>query len=70
MEYVLVKYPVGRKVLVDGKERGLTNVILRTNKGTHSFDLGEPVDYRPESVEVYVGGTTSIKPLEVVFEKI
>jgi len=70
MEFVLVRYPEDRMVLVDGEERGITSVILRTNRGTHRFDLGEPVEYQPESVEIYVGGTSSIKPREVIFEKV
>lgn len=69
MEYVLIRYPEARAVFVDGEKRGVTNIILRTNRGTHSFDLGEPFDYHPRSQEISVEGTSSINPLEVTFEK-
>jgi hypothetical protein len=70
MEFLLVTYPESRKVLVDGKESGLTNETLVLNKGTHKVSLAGDADYRPPSVVVRLSGTTSIKPREVRFEKI
>ena len=67
MEHVTVKYPHRRKVFIDGNESGFTNMTLRTNRGTHTFNLGEPRDYTPKWRRVKVRNTTPIRPLEVVF---
>lgn len=65
MEYVVVTYPKVRDVLIDGQVAGQTNDPnpLRVERGHHTFDLGDPEDYLPKSVEKNVRGTTSIKPL-------
>jgi hypothetical protein len=63
MEYVYVNYVTGRSVRVDGKESGMTNRTLLVEKGHHIFDLGEPGDYRPASVQRVVQNTTSLSPL-------
>jgi hypothetical protein len=65
MEYVVVSYPANRDVRIDGQIAGKTNKTLRVERGHHIFDLGEPRDYEPESVEKNVRGTTSIKPLHI-----
>lgn len=70
MEFVTVKFAKSRAVFIDGKEAGLTNMVLRTNEGTHRFDLGTSEDYQPRSRKVKITGTTSINPQEVIFEKV
>lgn len=70
MEFVTIKFVESRTVFIDGRVAGLTNVVLRTNEGTHSFDLGASGDYQPRSRKVMVTGTTSISPQEVHFEKV
>ncbi|MFA4911773.1 MAG: PEGA domain-containing protein [Desulfobacteria bacterium] len=63
MEYVTVKYPESKRVFIDGEEAGSTNTTLRLGRGTHTFSLGEPKNYKPDSITVQVTGTTSIKLL-------
>ena len=63
MEYVCVNYVKGRLVRVDGKDVGITNSTLRVETGHHIFDLGEPQNYLPASVEKLVQNTTIISPL-------
>lgn len=63
MEYVVVTYTVDRTVRVDGQEAGITNDTLMVEKGNHVFDLGDPQDYQPASVEKVVQGTTSVGPM-------
>ncbi|MBI4618997.1 MAG: PEGA domain-containing protein [Desulfobacterales bacterium] len=70
MEFVTVKYPESKKVFIDGEEAGFTNTTLRVGGGTHTFSLGEPKNYKPDSITLQVTGTTSVKPMEVTFEKI
>jgi hypothetical protein len=69
MEYVIVTYVTSRTVLIDDEEAGLTNDTLRTNKGTHTFALRGPKNYKPLSKTLTIRGTNSVSPKEVVFEK-
>lgn len=70
MEYVTVIFPDERTVLIDGEEAGLTGMTLIVEEGTHTFSLGEPWDYVPRAMTLTISGTTSVKPREVLFEKI
>ena len=65
MEYVVVTYPTARDVRIDGQIAGKTNETLRVERGHHSFDLGDPQDYQPLSVEMNVRDTTAIKPMHI-----
>jgi hypothetical protein len=65
MEYVVVNYPTVRKVRIDRQEAGLTNATLMVERGHHVFDLGDPPDYQPASVERLVHNTTSVGPLVI-----
>ena len=70
MEYVSVTYPHQRIVNIDGHDAGLTNRTLRVNRGTHTFNLGDPRDYRPKWRRVMVTDTTAESPMEVTFEEL
>ena len=70
MEYVSVTYPHERIVNIDGREAGLTNRTLRVNRGTYTFNLGDPRDYRPKWRRVKVTDTTPVSPMEVTFEEL
>lgn len=70
MEYVSVTYPDERIVNIDGEEAGITNRTLRVNRGTHTFNLGEPRDYRPKWRRVKVMDTEPTDPMEVIFEEL
>jgi hypothetical protein len=63
MEYVFINYVTGRMVRVDGKEWGITNSTLMVEKGHHIFDLGEPPDFRPASVQTVVQNTNIVSPV-------
>jgi hypothetical protein len=69
MEFVIVRYPTRRTVLVDGEEAGFTNKILRMEEGTHTFELDGAGDYMPISQTLEIKGTNSVHPKEVTFEK-
>jgi hypothetical protein len=70
MEFVTVRFPELRVVLIDGEEAGETNAVLRVNEGTHTIKLAPPKDYRPAWRRPQIAGTTSIEPMEVTFEKL
>jgi hypothetical protein len=65
MEYVVVSYPENRKVRIDDKVAGNTSDKLMVEAGHHVFDLGQPKDYKPLSVEKIVRNTTSVTPLRI-----
>ncbi len=65
MEFVVIEFPEDRTVRIDGQDAGVTNQTLMVEAGHHIFDLGEPVNYDPASVEIEVKDTTSITPLIV-----
>ena len=65
MEYVVVRYPKRRVVRMDGQDVGFTNETLMVEQGHHVFDLGEPLDYTPASLEKLVQDTVSEDPLIV-----
>lgn len=67
MEYVIVKYPEERDVLVDEQQVGKTNQTLEIETGHHTFSLGEPQDYTPSDQTVAVSGTNPIIPMEIEF---
>ena len=65
MEYVVVTYATERNVRVDSQVAGKTNDTLMVDRGHHVFDLGEPRDYQPPSVERDVQNTTAVSPLVI-----
>lgn len=66
MEYVVVSYHADRNVRIDGQMAGKVNDTLMVEMGHHIFDLGDPQDYEPPSVERNVQNTTSVSPLLIV----
>jgi hypothetical protein len=67
MAYVFVRYSKERDVYIDSQIAGKTQYTLMVEEGHHIFDLGEPADYLPESQEVLVQHTTSLRPQIVEF---
>lgn len=64
-EFVVVTYPTVRNVRVDGKISGVTNETIRVERGHHAFDLGDPLDYEPASIEKSVRNTTTVRPMHI-----
>jgi hypothetical protein len=66
MEYVVIKWSTSRKVRIDGQDAGFTNDTLKVEKGHHTFDLGDPRDYLPATIDLVVESTTSVGPLVII----
>lgn len=66
MEYVIVKFPESRGVLIDDKLSGQTNQTLMVEEGHHEFNL-EGDGYTPESQNELVQNTTAEYPITVEF---
>jgi hypothetical protein len=69
-QYVIVSFPDNRTVFVDGTACGPTNQVMIVQRGTHRFDLGEPADYAPPSIERLVIGTSQDNPMRLAFTKV
>ncbi len=65
MEFVVVSYPKERDVRIDRQVAGKTNATLMVERGHHIFDLGNPQDYEPPTVEKDVQNTTAVNPLVI-----
>jgi hypothetical protein len=66
-QYIRVNYPSTRTVYIDGTATGSTGVVLMLEAGTHTIDLGDPVDYSPTYMQVVLQGTTPADPTEFTF---
>ncbi|MGO9612920.1 MAG: hypothetical protein ACLPX5_07795 [Dissulfurispiraceae bacterium] len=71
MEYLLVRFVDTRHVKVDNVLQGLTNEVIELEEGTHYISLSSPPsDFKPLEVKKTLSGTSSLSPMEVIFEKI
>ncbi len=72
MEYVIVEFPDTRDVFVDDGDDpvGSTNQMLELDEGTHYFNLGQPLNYRPATDWAKVTGTIPANPMTILFTKL
>ncbi|MBI3784990.1 MAG: hypothetical protein HY270_16485 [Deltaproteobacteria bacterium] len=49
MEFVKVKYPRQRRVLLDGEDFEDTNTTFEVERGTHTFAIDEPTAEGPQT---------------------
>jgi len=65
MEYIIVKYPKHREVIIDGEPSGFTNMILMVQNGHHQIDLAGEADYSPVKLIVMVKNTDVDFPMKI-----
>ena len=68
IEWIVVDHARVRDVFVDGIRSGQTNQLIAVSQGTHRFDLGEPVNYKPRFRNIAVTGTTRLVPCVIPFQ--
>jgi hypothetical protein len=68
VEYLLVRYPATRQVLVDGAFQGWTNVVLPLEAGTYTVTLGPPPDFAPLEQRIRLEFTSILTPCRITFE--
>jgi hypothetical protein len=68
MGFLLVEYPIVRKVFIDGVQCGATNTPFQVSNGYHRVDLGTNQDYRPPGQTVEVGGEPYQAPATIAFQ--
>jgi hypothetical protein len=72
LEYVIVAFSEDREVFVDDGEDSVaaTNVMFELEEGTHYFNLGQPLNYRPATSWCKVTGTIPAEPMKIFFTKL
>ncbi len=70
MEYLLVKFELSRRVLIDGNPFGFTNTIIQIDAGTHTITLEPPPDFSPLTQTVLIANTSPLDPLTVTFHRL
>lgn len=68
MEFVIVRFPTERQVLINDQASGKTNETLMVQRGHQMFSLAGDKDFTPEEQEVVVKNTTAQDPLIVAFD--
>jgi hypothetical protein len=68
-QFVLISFFESRDVLSGGNPVGKTNTPLTINTGTHTFTLGQPLDYEPPLQKRKVANTSPASPLRLYFQK-
>jgi hypothetical protein len=71
VEFVIVRLDdLKRRVFIDNQRQGMTGARQGVPEGMHIFDLGDPVDYTPPSLEIEVTGTSAADPMVIDFTAI
>ena len=70
MEYLLVKFELSRRVLVNGNPFGFTNTVIQIEAGTHTVTLEPPPDFSPLAQTVRIANTSPLAPLTVTFHRL
>ncbi len=68
MEYLVVRFPELRHVIIDGTLQGETGELIELEAGTYKLSLAPPPNFRPDAIEIVLEGTSPLEPLEVIFD--
>ena len=67
MEYLIVRYPTDRRVVIDDEFNGRTNVLIQLPAGAHTVSLAPPRNFSPTSQDILLKDTSPLAPQEVTF---
>ena len=67
MEFMIVIFPVARRVRVDGAPQGWTNTVLQLETGEHEVTLEGPRNFSPLSQRVLLENTAALDPVVITF---
>ena len=68
-EYLVVKFPKPRKVLLNGAPKGNTNELLTLQGGKYTVSLEPNSDFTPTEQDIDLRNTSALNPLEVEFQE-
>ncbi len=69
MEFLVVRFPRSRRVVIDDEFNGRTDEVIELEAGTHMVSLGPPANFTPESRRIVLRNTSPLEPREVVFDE-
>ncbi|MEA1992725.1 MAG: hypothetical protein U9N58_11160 [Thermodesulfobacteriota bacterium] len=70
MEYLLVRSPEKRRVIINDIDTGQhTGEVIEMEGGHHDIRLSGPDDFMPETQSIILQDTTELEPMEVRFAK-
>ena len=67
MEYLIVRFPETRRVLIDGVDQGQTKQVIELEAGTYTVSLSPPDGVKPKKRTITLSNTSPIKPKEITF---
>ena len=70
MEFLIVRFPESRTVLVDRVPQGRTNIVLQLPAGIHDVTLGPPHDFSPLEQKVLLQNTAALDPCRIQFQRL
>ncbi len=68
MEYLVVRFPRSRRVIIDDEFNGRTDKVIEIEAGKHVVSLGPPSNFTPDERPVTLKGTSELEPCEVSFD--
>ena len=66
-EYLVVRFPHNRPVMINGEWMGTTNTKLELEGGIYEVTLGPPKNFTPEKHDIDLCNTSSLMPLSIEF---
>jgi len=69
-EFLLVKFPESRQLVVNGVPQGRTNIIVRLEGGTYEVKLAGRRNYSPDSQTVTLRFTAITNPALLTFHEL
>lgn len=67
MEFLIVRYPEPRPVIIDDAEQGQTNRVIELAGGQHTVTLGGSKNFSPTEQTVSLRNTSVVSPHEIRF---
>jgi hypothetical protein len=68
-EYLRVKFPHQREVLINGESLGETNELLELEGGEYEVTLGPPLNFRPAQQTIDLRHTSAGTPRSIEFKE-
>ena len=68
MEYLIVHFPLSRRVMIDDEFHGRTEELIEVEVGKHRVSLSPPSNFTPAQQTIVLKDTSALEPHEVSFD--
>ena len=69
-EYLIVKFPYERRVLINNEDMGDTNTRLEIEGGQYIVTLDPPPDFTPKQYQIDLRNTSVMTPMVIEFKEV